>query len=61
VTGGIAREGLAGLPLRCHAVLPGLQEGANVAVCELGTNGVRMTSIDPGGCLDSTAPGARAP
>ena len=37
-----------GLPWRCHVVLPGLPAGANVAVCERGTNGVRMTSIDLG-------------
>ena len=47
--GAISGEGLAGLPLRCHVVLPGLPAGANVAVCERGTNGVRMTSIDLGG------------
>ena len=47
--GAISLEGLAQLPLRCHAVLPGLPAGANVAVCERGTNGVRMTSIDLGG------------
>jgi hypothetical protein len=41
-------QGWAGLPLRCHVVLPGLPAGANVAVCERGTNGVRMTSIDLG-------------
>ena len=27
-------EEMAGLPLRCHVVLPGLPAGANVAVCE---------------------------
>ena len=37
-----------GLPWRCHVVLPELPAGANVAVCEHGTNGVRMTSIDLG-------------
>ncbi len=49
MTGAIGREGLTGLPLRCHVVLPGLPAGANVAVCERSTNGVRMTSIDLGG------------
>ncbi len=49
MTGTFSREGPAGLPLRCHVVLPGLPAGANVAVCERGTQGVRMTSIDLGG------------
>ena len=49
MTGATGREGLARLPLRCHVVLPGLPAGANVAVCERGTHGVRMTSIDLGG------------
>ena len=40
---------MAGLPLRCHVVLPGLPAGANVAVCERGSHGVRITSIDLGG------------
>jgi hypothetical protein len=47
--GKLGREGLAGLPLRCHVVLPGLPAGANVAVCERGSHGVRITSIDLGG------------
>ena len=42
-------EEMAGLPLRCHVVLPGLPAGANVAVCERGNHGVRITSIDLGG------------
>jgi hypothetical protein len=42
-------EGRLGWPWRCHVVLPGLPVGANVAVCERGTNGVRMTNIDLGG------------
>lgn len=37
-----------GLPLRCHVVLPGLPAGANVVVCERGTQGVRMTTLDLG-------------
>jgi hypothetical protein len=49
VNGAISREGLAGLPLRCHVVIPGLPAGGNVAVCERGASGVRMTSIDLGG------------
>lgn len=49
MNGAISREGLAGLPLRCHVVLPGLPAGGNVAVCERGASGVRMTSIDLGG------------
>jgi hypothetical protein len=49
VTGAIGREGQAGLPLRCHVVLPGLPAGGNVAVCERGTDGVCMTNIDLGG------------
>ena len=48
MTGASGGEEMAGLPLRCHVVLPGLPAGANVAVCELGTSGVRMTSIDLG-------------
>lgn len=42
-------EEMAELPLRCHVVLPGLPAGANVAVCERGASGVRITSIDLGG------------
>jgi hypothetical protein len=49
MTGAIDREVLARLPLRCHVVLPGLPAGANVAVCERGTSGVHITSIDLGG------------
>lgn len=49
MTSAMSGEGRWGLPLRCHVVLPGLPAGANVAVCERGTNGVRMTSIDLGG------------
>ena len=49
MTGASGKEEMAGLPLRCHVVLPGLPAGANVAVCERGTDGVRMTSIDLGG------------
>ena len=49
MNGAISREGPAGLPLRCHVVLPGLPAGGNVAVCERGASGVRMTSIDLGG------------
>jgi hypothetical protein len=45
----MSREGRAGLPLRCHVVLPGLPAGANVAVCERGSDGVHITSIDLGG------------
>lgn len=48
MTGAIGREGRGGLPLRCHVVLPGLPAGANVAGCEFGASGVRMTSIDLG-------------
>ena len=49
MTSAMSGEGRCGLPLRCHVVLPGLPAGVNVAVCERGTNGVRMTSIDLGG------------
>ena len=49
MTGTVGGKGLAGLPLRCHVVLPGLPAGANVAVCERGSDGVRITSIDLGG------------
>ena len=49
MTGTSGRDEMAGLPLRCHVVLPGLPAGANVAICERGTNGVHMTSIDLGG------------
>ena len=49
MTGAIGRELLTRLPLRCHVVLPGLPAGANVAVCERGTSGVHITSIDLGG------------
>lgn len=49
MTGTISRQEMAGLPLRCHVVLPGLPAGANVAVCERGSHGVRITSIDLGG------------
>jgi len=49
MTGAIGRELLTRLPLRCHVVLPGLPAGANVAVCERGASGVRITSIDLGG------------
>lgn len=49
MTSAMNGEGRCGLPLRCHVVLPGLPAGANVAVCERGANGVRMTSIDLGG------------
>ena len=42
-------EEMARLPLRCHVVLPGLPAGANVAVCERGSHGVRITGIDLGG------------
>jgi hypothetical protein len=44
----IGREGWGSLPQRCHVVLPGLPAGANVAVCERGTHGVRLTTIDLG-------------
>ena len=49
MTGASSGDEMAGLPLRCHVVLPGLPAGANVAVCERGTSNVRMTSIDRGG------------
>ena len=42
-------EEMARLPLRCHVVLPGLPAGANVAVCEWGSHGVRITSSLYGG------------
>ncbi len=41
-------EGRPGLPWRCLVVLPGLPAAANVAVCERGIDGVRLTSIDLG-------------
>ena len=49
MTGAGGGDEMAGLPLRCHVVLPGLPAGANVAVCERGNHGVRITSIDLGG------------
>lgn len=49
MTGASGGDEMAGLPLRCHVVLPGLPAGANVAVCERGSHGVRITSIDLGG------------
>ena len=49
MTGASSGDEMAGLPLRCHVVLPGLPAGANVAVCERGNHGVRITSIDLGG------------
>ena len=49
MTGASSGEEMSGLPLRCHVVLPGLPAGANVAVCERGSHGVRITSIDLGG------------
>ena len=49
MTGTSGRDKMAGLPLRCHVVLPVLPAGANVAICERGTNGVHMTSIELGG------------
>lgn len=49
MTGASGGEEMSGLPLRCHVVLPGLPAGANVAVCERGSHGVRITSIDLGG------------
>ncbi len=49
MTGASSGDMMAGLPLRCHVVLPGLPAGANVAVCERGSHGVRITSIDLGG------------
>ena len=49
MTGARGGDEMAGLPLRCHVVLPGLPAGANVAVCERGSHGVRITSIDLGG------------
>ncbi len=48
MSGASGGEGGAGLPLRCHVVLPGLPAGANVAICERGTHGVRMTTVDLG-------------
>jgi len=46
VTGASGGDEMAGLSLRCHVVLPGLPAGANVAVCERGSHGVRITCID---------------
>ena len=51
MTGASVGDEIAGLPLRCHVVLPGLPAGGNVAVCERGNHGVRITSIDLGGFL----------
>ena len=49
MTGASGGEEMSGLPLRGHAVLPGRPAGANVAACERGSHGVRITSIDLGG------------
>ena len=49
MTGASRGDMMAGLPLRCYVVLPGLPAGTNVAVCERGSDGVRITSIDLGG------------
>jgi hypothetical protein len=48
MSNGISKERWGSLPRRGHVVLPGLPAGANVAVCERGTHGVRMTTIDLG-------------